>query len=251
MNDADLAVAPTRWQASRFPPLLQTKLIVAHEGIDTSVLKPDPAAVYRVRGSNLAFTSRDEVISFVNRNLEPYRGYHIFMRALPTILAARPRAHVVIVGGEEVSYGAGPNGGRTWKDIFLGEVRERLPMDRVHFVGKIPFSDLVSLLQVSSAHVYLTYPFVLSWSMLQAMSAGAPLVASRTAPVLEAIEDGVNGVLVDFFAVDELAGRVIDVVANPEAYRAMRQRARESIVQNYDLASVCLPRWLALLGHAD
>jgi glycosyltransferase involved in cell wall biosynthesis len=249
MNDADIAVAPTRWQASRFPLHLQARLSIAHEGIDTNLVKPNPSAIYRVPGAKLNFSAADEVITFVNRNLEPYRGYHIFMRALPTILAARPRAHVVIVGGDSVSYGASPQGGRTWKEIFLSEVRDRLPMDRVHFVGKIPFPDFISLMQISSAHVYLTYPFVLSWSMLQAMAAGAPLIASRTEPVMEVVENGVNGVLVNFFATEQLAHQVIDVLAKPDAYREMRAAGRETIVRNFDLATVCLPRWLDLLGR--
>jgi glycosyltransferase involved in cell wall biosynthesis len=249
MNDADIAVAPTRWQASRFPLYFQEKLRVVHEGIDTNLMKPNPAATFRVAGANLAFKAGDEVITFLNRNLEPYRGYHIFMRALPTILAARPSAHVVIVGGDSVSYGAAAPNGQSWKEIFLSEVRDRLPMNRVHFVAKIPFLDFVSLMQVSAVHVYLTYPFVLSWSMMQAMSAGAPLVASRTEPVLEVVEDGVNGTLVDFFAVEGLAQRVIDVLAHPDDYRAMREAGRKTILENYDLASICLPSWLQLLGN--
>jgi hypothetical protein len=247
MNDADIGVAPTRWQASRFPSNLQSKLRVVHEGIDTKLLKPNPGAAYLVPKTDLSLSVGDEVITFINRNLEPYRGYHIFMRALPAILAARPRAHVVIVGGDGISYGAAAPAGQTWKEIFLSKAREQLPLDRVHFVGKVPFLDFVSLMQISAAHVYLTYPFVLSWSMLQAMSAGAPLIASSTAPVLEVVEDGVNGVLVDFFDVDSLAQRVIDVLAHPDKYRDMREAGRKSIVENYDLATVCLPQWLKLL----
>jgi glycosyltransferase involved in cell wall biosynthesis len=247
MNEADIGVAPTRWQASRFPIHLQPKLKVVHEGIDTKVVKPDPTATYRVRGLDRAFNARDEIVTFLNRNLEPYRGYHIFMRALRSILAARPKAHAVIVGGDSVSYGAAAPAGSSWKEIFLAETRDALPMDRVHFVGVIPFDDFVSLMQISSAHVYLTYPFVLSWSMLQAMSAGAPVIASATAPVTEVIKDGVNGALVDFFDVGGLARRVTDVLARPEDYRAMRDAGRRSIVEDYDLSLVCLPQWLAML----
>jgi len=247
MNDADVAVAPTKWQASRFPAYFQSKLAIIHEGIDTRSIRPNPAAVFRIPGNSLVLGSNDEVITFVNRNLEPYRGYHIFMRALPAILAERPRAQVVIVGDAGVSYGPAPSDGRSWKEIFLAEVRDRLPLDRVHFVSQIPFVDFVSLMQVSSAHVYLTYPFVLSWSVLQAMSAGAPVIASRTAPVVEVIDDGITGILVDFFAVEELAEKVIDMLAHPDDYRAMREAARRSVVERYDLDDVCLPRWLELI----
>jgi glycosyltransferase involved in cell wall biosynthesis len=247
MNETDIAIAPTHWQASRFPREYQAKMRVAHEGIDTKLVRPNPAARFVLKDSRLALSAADEVITFVNRNLEPYRGFHIFMRALPKILAARPRARVVIVGGEEVSYGSAPKGGRNWKENFLSEVRAELPMDRVHFVSRIPFRDFVALMQISSAHVYLTYPFVLSWSMLQAMSAGAPLIASRTAPVLEAVKDGATGVLVDFFDVEGWVRAVVDVLARPEAYLGMRDAARRSVMQSYDLARVCLPLWLELI----
>ena len=156
------------------------------------------------------------------------------MRALPAILAARPTAHAVIVGGDSISYGAAAPAGQTWKEIFLSEVRDRIPLSRVHFVGKIPYVDYVSLLQVSAAHIYLTYPFVLSWSMLEAMSAGAPLIASSTPPVLEVVEQDVNGVLVDFFDVDGLAQIAIDVLAHPHKYFDMRKAGRKTIVESYD-----------------
>ena len=250
MHEADIAVAPTRWQASRLPPEYQAKLRVIHEGVDTRMIRPNSEAVFALPGTDLALTPRDEVITFVNRNLEPYRGYHSFMRALPAILAARPRARVVIVGGDGVSYGAGPRGGRSWKDIFLAEVQHALPMERVHFVSRIPFPSFVSLMQISSAHVYLTYPFVLSWSMLQAMSAGAPVIASSTAPVLDVVQDGVNGLLVDFFSPGEIARRTIDVLSRPADFHAMRAAGRRTIVENFDLAQVCLPEWLRLIGPA-
>ena len=251
MHDADIAVAPTHWQASRFPRYLQSKLKVMHEGINTQLVIPNAAAAYSVPGTNFTFKCGDEVVTFINRNLEPYRGYHIFMRALPAILAARPDAHVVIVGGDATSYGAAAPAGQTWKEIFLSEVRERLPLSRVHFVGKIPYTQYLSLLQVSAAHVYLSYPFVLSWSMLEAMSAGAPLIASSTQPVLEVVENGINGILVDFFDVDGLAQRVVDVLTHPRKYLAMRAAGRKTVVENYDLASVCLPQWLKLLDICE
>ena len=247
MSETDIAVAPTPWQASRFPGEWQSKIHVIHEGVDTDAIAPDPTAYFRVPGADLTLTAKDEVVSFVNRNLEPYRGYHIFMRALPKILAERPRAHAVIVGGTDVSYGPRPSAGESWMDIFRREVAGRLPAGRVHFVSRIPFPNLLSLFQITSAHVYLTYPFVLSWSMLQAMSAGAPVVASRTAPVLDVVEDGVNGVLVDFFDVAGLAERVIAVLARLDHHRGLRAAARASIIEIFDLRRVCLPRWTNLV----
>jgi glycosyltransferase involved in cell wall biosynthesis len=245
--DADFGVAPTHWQGSRFPAELRKKIVILHEGIDTQRVKPGPDAVFAPKAGKLRLTQDDEVITFVNRNLEPHRGYHIFMRALPKILAARPRAQAVIVGGDGISYGADAPAGKSWKQIFLDEVANQLPMDRVHFTGKIPHADFVALMQISKAHVYLTYPFVLSWSMLEAMSAGVIVIGSKTPPVEEVIADGKNGLLVDFFDKEALADRVIAVLADPELYDAMKIAARETIEKTYDLKQVCLPKWLAFI----
>ncbi len=247
--DADRGVAPTGFQASRFPAEIRPKIAVIHEGVDTDLLVPNPQARFEAGGRT--FRPGDEVLTFINRNLEPYRGYHVFMRALPRILEARPNAHAVIVGGDSVSYGAPAPEGKTWKEIFLAEVRDRLPLERVHFVGRIPYPDFVSLMQTSMAHVYLTYPFVLSWSMLEAMSAGALVIGSRTEPVEEVIRDGENGLLVDFFDQDALVACAVEALAHPERFRDVRHAARRSIVEGYDLRRRCLPQWLKFVVRGE
>lgn len=251
LNEADIGVAPTAWQARQFPEMLKPKIVVQHEGIDTNLAAPNASATYAIPGTSHVLSATDEVITFVNRNLEPYRGYHVFMRALPEILAARPNARVVIVGGDGVSYGASPPAGKTWKDIFLDEVKGKLPLDRVHFVGRVPYLQFLALMQISAAHVYLTYPFVLSWSMLEAMSCGALVIASATPPVTEIVEDGDNGILFDFFDTRALAAKAIDALARRDAYRDMRARARAAIVARYDLATRCLPGWLAIIDRVS
>jgi glycosyltransferase involved in cell wall biosynthesis len=160
-------------------------------------------------------TRYDEIITFVNRNLEPYRGYHTFMRALPSILEQRPKARVLIVGGDAVSYGAKPPEGKNWKQIFLDEVKDRLDMSRVHFLGHVEYKYFIPLLQLSTVHVYLTYPFVLSWSLLEAMTCGCAIVASDTVPVREAILNEDTGLLINFFKPEELATKVIGLLENP------------------------------------
>jgi glycosyltransferase involved in cell wall biosynthesis len=250
VTEADAALSPTEWQAATFPAEVQDKITVIHDGIDTARLVPDPAARVVLPDGTLV-SKGDEVITFANRNLEPYRGYHIFMRALPEVLRARPRARVLIIGGEGQSYGAKPKGEASWKQIFLDEVAGSLDPSRVHFLGQVPYGQFVALMQVSMAHAYLTYPFVLSWSLLEAMSCGALVIGSRTPPVEEVIRDGENGRLVDFFDVPGWSRALIGALADPESARSERAAARDTIVARYDLRSRCLPRLIAFAEGAD
>ena len=238
---ADAALAPTVWQASTFPAGLREKITVIHDGIDTDRVRPDASARLDLPDGRI-LRAGDEVISFVNRNLEPYRGYHVFMRALPAVLAARPEAQVVIVGGEGQSYGPRPAGPLSWKRKFLDEVAGRIDPARVHFLGRVPYAQYLSLIQLARVHAYLSYPFVLSWSLLEAMSAGACVIGSRTPPVEEVIEDGRNGRLVDFFDIAGWSAALIDALENPARADPMRLAARATVVERYDLKRICLPR---------
>jgi glycosyltransferase involved in cell wall biosynthesis len=245
MADADRVVTASPWQKSRFPPSLRPTVQILHEGIDTDRLAPRSTQPFAVDGRMLS--EADEIVTFVSRDLEPYRGFHSFMRALPAVLARRPQAQAVIVGGTGVSYGFPPPGGTSWKETILGEVGSRLPLDRVHFTGRIPYEDLVALLRLTTAHVYLTYPFILSWSMLEAMSLGALVIGSQTGPVEDVIEHGRNGLLVDFFDTDALAESIVEALANRDRFTPLRRAARESIVSGFDLRRIWLPQWIALV----
>ena len=239
LAEADVALSPTRWQASTFPEVYRDRITVIHDGIDTNRVRPNPEASLTLPDGKV-LKAGDEVVSFVNRNLEPYRGYHTFMRALPDVLKARPEAQIVIVGSDGQSYGPRP-AESTWKEIFLNEVRDRIDLSRVHFVGQLPYAQFIALMQVTRVHAYLTYPFVLSWSVLEAMSAGALVVGSRTAPVEEVIRDGLNGRLVDFFDVAGWSNALTEALALPERDDALRTAARATIVEGYDLKKRCLP----------
>ncbi len=249
---ADAGISPTHWQASTFPNDFKPKISVIHDGIDTKKLIPNPEVAIslnnKLRSTELNLSKKDEVITFVNRHLEPYRGYHIFMRALPVILKARPNAKVLIVGGDSVSYGQKAASGKSWKEIFIAEVRPAISdadWQRVRFLGHIPYEGFISLLQLSSVHVYLTYPFVLSWSLLEAMSVGCAIVASNTQPLHEAIIHDKTGRLVDFFDHQALAQEVIKLLANAKLRKKLGKNARAFAIEHYDLQTICLPRQLS------
>jgi len=241
MPQADGGIAPTRWQAASFPQPFRDRITVVHDGIDTDRVKPNPAIGIQLN-QDVRLSRDDEIITFVNRNLEPYRGYHIFMRSLPELLARRPNARVLIVGGDEVSYGAAPPQGTSWRNIFLKEVKDDIDMSRVHFLGKIPYDKFLGLLAISTVHVYLTYPFVLSWSLIESMAMECAIVASDTAPVREAIDDGKQGVLVPFFDKAALINAVCGLLDDPDRRAQLGANARKRAVADYDLRSVCLPR---------
>jgi glycosyltransferase involved in cell wall biosynthesis len=257
---ADAGISPTHWQASTFPEPFRSRITVAHDGIDTNALRPNPGVELTLStagGGQLKLTRNDEIITFVNRNLEPYRGFHTFMRALPELLRRRPKARVLIVGGQQVSYGAPPDaqryGADNWKDVYTREVRGDISdadWARVHFLGNLPYQHFVPLLQISRVHVYLTYPFVLSWSLLEAMSVGCTIVASDTAPLREAIEHDRTGRLVNFFSPQALCEEVCSLLDDPQARTRLGHAAREFAMAHYDLQRVCLPqqlRWVEAL----
>lgn len=244
---ADAGLSPTHWQASTFPLPFRDRITVVHDGIDTEAVRPDPNVTITL-GNGLALSRNDEVVTFVNRNLEPYRGYHTFMRALPSLLRQRPNAQVLIVGGDSVSYGAKPAGDSTWKTIFANEVRPQISdadWARVHFLGNLPYQQFIPLLQLSTVHVYLTYPFVLSWSLLEAMSAGCAIVASDTAPLREAIRHNETGLLVDFFDANALAEQVGALLADSQTRKKLGENARAFARAHYDLKTQCLPGQIA------
>ncbi|MGB9992210.1 glycosyltransferase [Massilia sp. SM-13] len=241
LSDADAALSPTHFQRDRHPAWCREKISVIHDGIDTDRFRPDAGASVSLAAAGVTLRPGDEVVTFVSRQLEPYRGYHIFMRALPELQRLRPNARIVIVGGDGASYGAAAPAGKTWKAIFRDEVASGLDMRRVHFVGKLPHELLTQLMQVSAVYTYLTYPFVLSWSLLEAMSTGCLVVGSRTAPLEEVIEHGRNGLLTDFFDPQALAHTVADALGRRSSLGALRQAARQTVVEHYDLHRQCLP----------
>lgn len=246
LDESDEGISPTQWQKSTYPAEYQSKIHVIHEGVNTNLVKPDPKASLQLPSGRI-LTPSDEVLTYVTRSFEPLRGFHIVMRALPQILKRRKDAHVVIVGGAGNPYGFESPAGKTWKDVYFGEIADRIDTRRVHFVGALPHPSYVKVLQISRAHLYLTYPFVLSWSMLEAMAAGCLVIGSDTPPVREVLDE-TNGIVVPFLDHEKVASAAVEALAHPQRFQKQRAQARKFVVENFDNARVCLPKLREFLG---
>ncbi len=241
LASCDYGLSPTQWQRHQFPPEFHSKIKVLHDGIDTEYFQPKPGAKLVLPDVNLDLSAVDEIVTYVARGMEPYRGFPQFMEAIALLQQKRPNCHVVVVGADRVAYGKKLPNGKTYKQQMLETLS--LDLSRLHFTGRLPYSQYLQVLQASSVHVYLTRPFVLSWSMLESMSAGCLLVASDTAPVKEVIKDGQNGLLVDFFSPQQVCDRIQEALDHPDGMAELRTNARQTIQKTYDLAKL-LPQHL-------
>lgn len=245
--EADTIVCPTPFQAGTLPESLRSRVRIFHEGVDVSKAYRRPDAKLKLK-SGLVLDGSTPVITFINRNFERLRGFHVFMRALPAFLERCPSAHVVLIGNEEGrGYGGELEGGKSWKQFMLDEVGDRLDLSRVHFTGPLPHAEMVAALSISWAHVYYTYPFVLSWSLVEAMACECLILGSDTGPVRDAIVDGVNGVLNDFFDVPALTEAMARACETPEAFAALRPAAKADALRLFDRETVGVPAWMSLI----
>ena len=241
--NCDKSICPTQWQKAQIPKEFHNKIEVIHDGIDTDYFVPDDNAILKIPNTNIELSAKDEVITYATRGMEPYRGFPQFMEVAEKLLKLRPNLHVVIGGEDRVCYGPKPKNG-SFKEILLNKLE--LDMSRVHFTGGLPYGEYRKLLQISSVHVYLTYPFILSWSLLEAMSIGCSIVASKTAPVKEVIKHNENGLLVDFYDIDGFVKQINYLLDNPQ--ENLRKNARQTIVDNYDLKKL-LPQHIEILKN--
>lgn len=233
LEACDVGVSPTQWQKQLHPSAYHSKIEIIHEGVDCDNLRPDPEARFSLPNGQM-LSRKDEVVTYVARNLEPHRGFPSFMRAVAQICQRRPHAQIAVVGGDQVSYGRPPKDALNWREKMQQEVC--VNPNQVHFLGKIPYPSYRKLLQISRAHVYLTYPFVLSWSMLEAMASGCLVIGSATPPVQEVIRHGENGLLVDFFSPDNIANAVDQALSEQQSFSTLRQQARETVLDRYSTA---------------
>jgi len=244
IQTVDLGHSPTAWQRDRFPESFHDKIYVCHDGIRTDQLRPDPNASVTLGRLDRPLTRDDEVVTYIARNLERARGFHVVMRALPKVLAERPKARVLIVGGNEHSYGRTVSSNGGMRGLMEEELGDSLDWNRVHFLGRVSYADFKQVVQVGRCHLYMSMPFVLSWSLLEAMSMQATVIGSDVAPTREVITHGENGLLVDYFDPGALADQIIDVLVNPRDYAHLAPEARARVVENYDFQTRCLPEHL-------
>ncbi len=232
LYSCDGGISPTYWQRQQFPKEFHSKIKVIHDGVNTDICRPNEEANFLIKDKNIELTSKDEIITYATRGMEPMRGFPQFMEAVEKLQKKRPNAHFIIGGNDRVCYGQHLKNG-TYKKLMLKKLN--LNLNKVHFVGGLDFDEYIKLLQVSTVHIYSTYPFVLSWSILEAMSAGCCIVASNTSPVAEVMKDKYNGLLFDFFNVNQLVEKIEYALDNKEEMKTIRKNARETVLANYNL----------------
>lgn len=248
LYSCDAAISPTNWQKTQFPKEFHNKMNVLHDGFDTTYCTPDKTAKFTIKEKNLTLTAEDEVITYATRGMEPFRGFPQFMEAVSKLQEKRPNAHFIIGGEDAIYYGEKLKEG-TYKELMLKKYK--YDFSRVHFIGGLNFDEYINLLRISSAHIYLTYPFILSWSILEAMSCGCCIVASSTPPVLEVIQDNYNGLLVDFFDVNQLVEKIeyaLELkINNKDKMKEIRENARNTVIEKYSLQAL-LPKHFELIN---
>ena len=233
--DSDAAIAPTLFQRDTFPAHLRGRFQVIHEGVDVAQVGPNPNRHVQVK-PGLMLRKGDPVVTFVSRSLEPLRGFRSFVRALPALQAQHPGVQVLIVGDPNgASYSRPSTHPQGYWGELLALLGHRLDLSRIHVLGRLPYGQLIAILQLSAAHVYFSYPYALSWSLLEAMACGAVVVGSANGPVDEVIQHGRNGLLVPFAAHDHLAQTLLQVLADPAGHAPLAVAGRATVEQRYSL----------------
>lgn len=245
LYSCDAGITPTKWQKDQFPVEFQQKIKVIPHGIDTEIFMPDKEAKFNIPNTDIELSAKDEVVTYGTKGIEYFRGFPEFIVAVEELLAKRPNAHFIITGEDKIFHKLIDDEVASYKQMALQNLN--LDMNRVHFVGKLPQDEYVKLLQISSAHVYLTVPYRLSKSMLEAMATGCCVIGSNTSPVLEVIKDNENGVLVAFPDFEKLAEKVIDVLDNKDKMQEIRKNARKTILENYDIKKT-LPQYVEYIN---
>ncbi|KZR72334.1 D-inositol 3-phosphate glycosyltransferase [Prochlorococcus marinus str. MIT 1313] len=245
MADATIAVLPTHYQANSFPARWRNKIRVIHEGVPEAMLKI-PRLQQLALGNGITLGPEVPVVTFISRNLEPMRGFHTFMRALPALLRHHPEVQIVVVGGDEVSYSSAPDNNQSWRQVMLSELSGQFDLKRVHLFGRIPHEQLVKLYRRSNLHIYLSNAFVLSWSLLEVMACGTPVLAQANPMMEELIKPGVNGALWRGHHPESLAMAIVELLNQQEQLNQWGEAGKLHLQPTY-LQSHCINQLETLL----
>ena len=249
LNLGGTGQCPTEWQLSTYPDWARPKIDLLWEGVDLEMCSPDPPArKTTLKIGDMTIRPGDKLVTYVSRDLEPYRGFHSMMRTLPDLMRARKDIKVVMIGGDGISYGAGPAKGGTWRDLMMAEVGKDIDLDRVVFPGRVPYLTYLAALRRSDAHVYLTYPFVASWSLREAFAIGCPVIGGDTQTVREFITHGENGLLAPTLEPRTIARTVLNLLEDKPLTRKLRENARAYAVRRLAMADY-LASYCRLIGR--
>lgn len=243
LDAADHIITPTQFQKQSHPTEFHDKMSVVFDGVDTETVRPGNVEQLKIGEVNL--TSKDEIVTYVTRSFEAFRGFETFIKAMEIVQRQRPKAHILIAGGVgEKGYGAGEVGASYRKRVLDAA---SLDQSRLHFMGPLNFDTYLNTLRFSQVHVYLTVPFVLSWSLIEAMSTGCAIVGSRTQPVEELISHGANGLLADFYFPDQIAAHVMTLLDDPKLRQRLGHAGRQLIKDDFSI-DVVGPRFVSLIN---
>ena len=249
LNLGGAGQTPTQWQLSTYPDWARPKIDLIWEGVDLDTCSPDSGAHRKtLKVGGMTIRPTDKLVTYVSRDLEPYRGFHIMMRALPDLMRARKDIKVIMIGGDGISYGTAPHRGGTWRDAMLAEVGKDIDLDRVVFPGRIPYATYLAALRRSDAHVYLTYPFVASWSLREALAIGCPVIGGDIETVREFIVHGENGLLTPCLEPHTLARAILGLLEDKALTRRLRENARVYAEQRLAMADY-LASYCGLIGR--
>jgi glycosyltransferase involved in cell wall biosynthesis len=249
LNLGGAGQTPTKWQLSTYPDWAQPKIDLVWEGVDLEMCSPDPNAHKKtLKVGGMTIRPTDKLVTYVSRDLEPYRGFHVMMRTLPDLMRARKDLKVIMIGGDGISYGAPPRQGGNWREAMLAEVGKDIDMDRVVFPGRVPYSTYLAALRRSDAHVYLTYPFVASWSLREALAIGCPVIGGDTETVREFITHGENGLLTPTLEPRTLARAILGLLEDKALTRKLRTNARAYAERHLAMADY-LSSYCGLIGR--
>ena len=231
------SVVASRSQLLSFPKSLQHRLTLQPEGVDLQRIKPDASACLTIPKMGLEFRAGQPLVTFISRHLEPLRGLRQMLMAWPLVSQTIPEAQLLLVGGKGQGYSLQRPKGQNHLEDALNNLPDTTNRRTIHCLGRLPYEEMLTLLQCSACHVALSYPYTLSWSVLEALSCGVPVISNPDSPISVELGDDANKALalVPFDDIASLSLKTIELLQHPQRARAMGAAGRSWIEQNASL----------------